>query len=161
MKESINLPNQSIFDLLIADHTKHRHILNKIEHSREFSEIKAWVDEFLLEAQAHACAEEQALYSFLMQHPDLTGLVRHSVAEHKELEDLIEKLTDVEPLSEPWNDLFSQLQKRYLHHINEEEEDVFTAALKQLSSSEKDEMGKIFKARKPIEKNTLASEESD
>ena len=161
MTDPLRLQNNSIFDVLVADHNKHRLLLEKIENNLKAVEVKDWVNEFSIDAKAHASAEEQALYSILMQNPDLTDLTRHSVAEHKALEDLMDELYDLEPFNEQWNQKFYELKKKYLHHITEEEKEVFPAAMTQLSLAEKNQMGKKFKSRKPIEKNTASLGEEE
>jgi hypothetical protein len=115
-------------------------------------------DEFSLEAQSHAAAEEQAFYSAIMAKPELTDMSRHSVSEHKEIEDLIEELATMHFLTDEWSQTFYKLKKRYLHHIEEEEDNVFPAAIKELNSFEKESMAKIFNIRKPEEKISASDE---
>lgn len=142
-----------IFDALKADHDKHRDLLERIDAaSGEPDEFRALFSEFALEAKAHAAAEEQSLYATMMGKPSLTEESRHSVAEHKEIEDLINALADASMESDDWLSKFRFLKKRYLHHIEEEEEEVFPAAEKSLSDEDEQRLRKVFEARKPKEK---------
>ncbi|WKL57773.1 hemerythrin domain-containing protein [Asticcacaulis sp. ZE23SCel15] len=140
-----------IFTALIADHNKHRKLLDKIEAADKDARLEHFAA-FALEAKAHAAAEEQALYSVMMANPDLTSKARHSVAEHKEIEDLIDEIAELDAGSKAWSEKFSELKHEYLHHIEEEEEEMFPAADEELTKTEERDMGKVFKDRKPKEK---------
>ena len=148
--------NNDIFAVLLADHKKHRTLLESIEKNINSDEGKKCFEEFTLEAKSHAAAEEQAFYSILMAKPELTDISRHSVSEHKEIEDLIEEMSPMNFLSREWTEKFHDLKKRYLHHIDEEEDEVFPAALKELDSAQQEKMGKKFNIRKPEEKTDLS-----
>lgn len=142
-----------IFDALKADHDKHRDLLARIdEASGDPESFRALFSEFAIEAKAHAAAEEQSLYATMMGKPSLTEESRHSVAEHKEIEDLVNALADASMESDDWLSKFRFLKKRYLHHIEEEEEEVFPAAEKRLTDEDEVRLRKIFETRKPKEK---------
>jgi hypothetical protein len=51
------------------------------------------------------------------------------------------------------------MKDRYLHHIDEEEEDMFPAAEEELSDAKKAELLAIFDKEKPKEKAKAAAEE--
>ncbi len=88
-----------------------------------------------------------------MKNPSFTDQTRHSIAEHKDIEDSLDDLIDLDFNHKEWINKFSSLKKEYLHHINEEEKDVFPRALESLNEEEQQEMGELFKKRKLIEKN--------
>lgn len=144
-----------IFTALIADHDKHRKLLDQIEAADKEADKNQRLEHFAafaLEAKAHAAAEEQALYSVMMSNPDLTSKARHSVAEHKEIEDLIDEIAELDAGSKAWSEKFAELKHEYLHHIEEEEEEMFPAADEELTTAEERDMARVFKDRKPKEK---------
>lgn len=114
---------------------------------------KAFQD-FHAEYKAHAAAEEQVFYSTLMEDPDGTDKARHSVAEHKETMDLLEKLVDTDMSSSAWLTTMKKIQHDNLHHIDEEEDEVFPHARKVLGKSDLNGMATDFDNRK---KKELAS----
>jgi hypothetical protein len=108
--------------------------------------------------QAHAAAEEESLYATMLSNPDLRDDARHSVSEHKEIDDKLGELFDADPHSSDWSQTFGELRHRYLHHIQEEEEEMFPKAGEQLSTAVEERMADVFEARKPDELQRAAEE---
>jgi len=141
-----------IYAALKADHDRHRDLIARIEDTgRNDKERRALFEEFRKELQAHAAAEEEALYSVMLANPDLRDEARHSVSEHKEVDDLLGELVEKDTSSLFWMGKFKTMRDRYLHHIEEEEEEMFPAATKELSSEKEAEIAKVFERRKPKE----------
>ncbi|MEI2742837.1 MAG: hemerythrin domain-containing protein [Candidatus Competibacter sp.] len=155
---------KGIFDVLVKDHEHHRELLKRIDETVGKSEERvALFEEFALEAKAHAAAEEQALYSTLMAHPDTTDEARHAVAEHHEMEELINELAETDMGTGAWLVKFRSLKEEYEHHLEEEENDIFPIAEEEFSDAEEQRMRKVFEARKPKEKSnaTVGGETRD
>lgn len=143
-----------IFDRLTADHDKHRALLDRISASGgETAQRRTLFEEFTYEAKGHAAAEEQALYSTVLRKPALTACGRHSVAEHHELEEMLNDVAAAEPGSEAWEEKFAGLKHRYLHHIDEEEDEMFPRFAAELTEEDAVYMRGVFEARKPAEKD--------
>lgn len=141
-----------IFADLIADHDRQRDLLARVgETSGDSEERRSLFEELRLELQAHAAAEEETLYATMLADPELREDARHSVSEHKEVDDLLGELIDTEMSSPGWLVKFKEMRHRYLHHIDEEEEEMFPTAEKRLSAAEEERLGKIFEKRKPKE----------
>ncbi|MBL8250229.1 MAG: hemerythrin domain-containing protein, partial [Candidatus Competibacter sp.] len=138
--------------------------LDRINQTTGKSEERsALFEEFALEAKAHAAAEEQALYATLMARPDTTDEARHAVAEHHEMEELINELAETDMATGAWLVKFRSLKEEYEHHLEEEEEDIFPIAEEELSDAEEQRIRKVFEARKPKEKSkaTVGGETRD
>lgn len=142
----------SIYDTLKRDHDKHRELLAAIEETTGNSEErqKLWHD-FYYDVGAHAAAEEEAFYSPLMKAEKGQPKGRHSVAEHKELDDMIQQLEEMDMSSPGWLARFKSLKHRYEHHIEEEEEEVFETARDVLGNDSDGTIGDRFKTRKKKE----------
>ena len=146
------MSNDRIFDELKADHDRHRELFKRIAESDPDSQERADLfEELRVELQAHAAAEEQSLYATMMANPELTDEARHSVAEHKEIDDFLGELVEEDPASDKWAKTFKELRHRYIHHIDEEEEEMFPAASKDLDEETKARIAKVFEQRKPKE----------
>jgi len=142
----------TIFADLKADHDRHRDLLERIAATQGDSEDRRTLfEEFRTEVAAHAAAEEQSLYATMLAKPDLRDDARHSVAEHKEIDDLLGELSDIDMASGAWLTRFKALRERYEHHIDEEEKEMFPAAAEDLSATETARLAKIFERRKPRE----------
>ena len=149
-----------IFARLKADHDRHRKLLGQIDDTHGDSpEREKLFEAFRVEVTAHAASEEMSLYATMLADPDLRDEAQHSVAEHKEIEDFLTELYEMDFASTGWLTRFRTMKHRYLHHIDEEEEEMFPAAEKTLSDARKRELVKIFEKEKPKEKAKAAEEE--
>jgi len=141
-----------IYADLKRDHDKQRGMLKQLaEMQGDGQERRDLFEQLRLELQSHAAAEEESLYATMLANPELREDARHSVSEHKEVDDLLGELMDIEMSSSAWLSKFRAMKDRYLHHIDEEEEEMFPTAEKELSSEEEERLGKIFEKRKPKE----------
>lgn len=141
-----------IFQDLKADHDNHREMLARLSESRAGSEDRRTLfDALRKELQAHAAAEEESLYATMLACPELRDEARHSVSEHKEIDDFLGELLDTDMTSPAWLTKFKEMRHRYLHHIDEEEEEMFPSAAKALSSEAERRLAQIFEKRKPKE----------
>lgn len=144
---------KDIFNALTEDHDRHRILLKKFNKDNQSAEERmALFEEFTRELKGHASAEEQSLYSVILAKPDTTDKARHSVAEHKEIEDMLNHLATVDIASDEWMEKFEGLRDEYIHHIDEEEEELFPAASDVLTEADEVHMRDVFKRRKAIEK---------
>lgn len=148
-----------IFEDLKADHNRHREMLAKLgETVGDSDERKALFEALRKELQAHAAAEEESLYATMLANPDLRDDARHSVSEHKEIDDFLGELIDIEMSSGAWLTKFKAMRERYLHHIEEEEDEMFPSAEKTLDDQTERKIAKVFEARKPKELQAAATE---
>ena len=84
------MADAQIYRDLKADHDKHRAMLKELgELSGDTAKRKKLFENFRIEIAAHAAAEEESLYATMLGNPDLRDDARHSVSEHKEVDDLI------------------------------------------------------------------------
>lgn len=141
-----------IFSILKSDHDLHRAMLAKIATTTGHGdERRDLFEAFRIEVTAHAAAEEQSLYANMLADPELQEEGRHSVAEHKELDDMLGDLQKMDADETAWLTQFKELRHRYEHHIDEEEEEMFPAAEEAFDAAKASKLGAIFDARKPVE----------
>jgi hemerythrin-like domain-containing protein len=146
------MANPEIFDRLKQDHGQHRLLLDKLEDSKGVADRREELfARFKVEVTAHAAAEEESLYATMLAMPDLREDAQHSVSEHKEIEDFLAELEGMEVGSEVWESTFKHMKERYLHHINEEETEMFPDAARRLSDAQEAKLADTFKKRKPAE----------
>ncbi len=146
------MADDRIFEDLKRDHDRQRDLMARIaETSGDSEERRTLFEELRQELQAHAAAEEESLYATMLADPELRDDARHSVSEHKEVDDMLGELVETEMSSSGWLTRFKTMQHRYLHHIDEEEEEVFTAASKDLDAATKARLAAVFEKRKPKE----------
>ncbi len=140
----------TIFDDLKADHDRHRAMLSAIAEA-DTDDRPALFEQFRIDIAAHAAAEEQTLYATMLADPELQDDARHSVSEHKEIDDMVVEIAKADPMSDDWTEAFDALRTEYDHHITEEEEEMFPAAADRLSDEEEVALAMRFEARRPAE----------
>ncbi|WP_311268741.1 hemerythrin domain-containing protein [Sphingobium sp. WCS2017Hpa-17] len=156
------MADATIFDRLKQDHDAHRQLFAKMaeaEREKDEDRLEKLFEQFTVEVSAHAAAEEESLYATMLAQPDLREDAQHSVSEHKEIDDYLEELADLKFNGEAWRKKFAEMKKRYLHHIDEEEEEMFPDAAKALSAAEEERLGKLFARRKPAELERAQAED--
>jgi hemerythrin-like domain-containing protein len=146
----------SIYDALKKDHDKHRDLLARLaETSGESEERQSLWKTFYYDVGAHAAAEEESFYGPLMEDEVGQPKGRHSVSEHKELDDIIQELDEMDMSSPGWLTRFKTLRHEYEHHIDEEEEEIFETARKVLGDDKSGAIGECFRARKARERKLV------
>lgn len=141
-----------IYADLKRDHDKQRDMLKRLADMQGASqERRDLFEAFRLEVQSHAAAEEESLYATMLRDPELRDDARHSVSEHKEVDDVLGEMADLEFGSDAWSEKFFHMRRRYEHHITEEEEEMFPAAAKELDDGTEKELAEIYEERKPAE----------
>ena len=134
-----------IFDALIKSHEVQRAICARLlasvgdpeRRTQAFSELKS-------ELAAHETAEERAFYVPLFEHDDAVEAARHGIAEHHELDEMVEELEKLESGSAEWLETVGKLVHRIEHHLKEEEEKWFPVARQVLTRGEQKALGEPY-----------------
>ncbi len=136
----------NIFEELRADHEKQRTLVDILTKTHGNSEGRQELfDRLKNELQTHADAEERHFYVPLMKHDLTQEKSRHSVAEHHEMDELIEELENTDMSSPGWIATAKKLGERVIHHLDEEEHEVFQLAGKALTEKQKEELAKSYR----------------
>ncbi|GAB3685942.1 hemerythrin domain-containing protein [Salinisphaera aquimarina] len=136
---------KNIFEALRESHDKQRRLLAELTDThgdtdkREglYAAVKA-------ELAHHAAAEERHFYVPLMEHDQTQEKARHSVAEHHEIDELIETLDATDYSSPGWLVSAKQLEHLVTHHLDEEEQEVFQQAGKVLGADAKTDLAAAY-----------------
>lgn len=128
----------NIFEALRQEHEIQRNLVAKlVETHGDTQERKKIFEQLKHELKIHADAEERHFYIPLIKK-DLTQVkARHSVAEHHEMDELIEQLEDTEMDASNWLKIAKELEHKVIHHLDEEEQEVFQMAGKALTDNQK------------------------
>ena len=136
----------TIFDALREDHDVQRRLIADLLDTTGASEKReAAFDELRRELTAHAVHEERQFYVPLMQQDLTQDKARHSVAEHKELDDYVEQLEGYDMSASQFLVTARELEHRLLHHLEEEEHEVFQLAGKVLGDEEKKDLAQAYR----------------
>ncbi|MGE3645784.1 MAG: hemerythrin domain-containing protein [Beijerinckiaceae bacterium] len=152
----------NIYERIEKDHLRHRELLDQIaETSGDSAERRGLWREFYNDVKAHAAAEEETFYAALMVETWGQDKARHSVSEHKELDEIIDELQDMDFSSSGWLNRFKTLHHEYVHHIDEEEDEVFERAREVIDGGKAAELGPKFDKRKQRELELVDEKSKD
>ncbi|KNG93894.1 hemerythrin domain-containing protein [Pseudaestuariivita atlantica] len=151
-----------IYTAIKNDHDTHRDLMERIAETSGASDARkeAW-KEFYEDVKSHAAAEEETFYSKLISKTWGQDAARHSVHEHQQLDDLMEELNEMDMSSPGWLQKFHTLHHEYDHHMEEEENEVFTRAREEISDDEIAGYGDRFEARKKEERGLIEEKKED
>ena len=96
------------------------------------------------EDAADADAEERHFYSPLIHNDMMQEHARHGIAEHHEMDAIIEKIDDTDRDSPAWLTYAKQLCERVEHHLEDEEHTFFQLAGNVLSENQKTDLATAY-----------------
>jgi hemerythrin-like domain-containing protein len=135
----------NIFEALRVSHDNQRAMADSLilthgdtpERAVLFKELK-------LELAAHAAAEERFFYVPLIAHDMTQEPSRHGIAEHHQMDKLVETLENTDASSPSWLATAKALHHKIFHHLKDEEQGVFQLAGKVLTELEKLSLAKEY-----------------
>src|SRR3546814_9683183 len=117
----------SIYDRLHEDHERAKETIDRIKDTTEdarevrgslFAQLKN-------DLQVHTQFENQVFYPAVAENPQAKDLVEDGIDEHEDAEALLEELDEGDKGSLDWIDRLEQLEDVLLHHIADEENEIF------------------------------------
>lgn len=139
-----------IFQTLRDDHDKQRTLLDLVAKTHGDSRGRRELFTRLKdELEAHAKAEEKSLYAAMMSEDGGQEKARHSVAEHHEIDELVETLEEMDFSNPRWLATFGRLRECVTHHLDEEEREIFQAAGRVLPDARKEKLASIYEDAHP------------
>ncbi len=140
------MSDENLFAQLRKDHEMQRDVLDMLTDTSGASEGREKMLKVLSDLlTSHAKYEEMYLYGPMMEIESTVDLARHSVAEHKEIDDTLNELKEKKMTSPGWLVTAEKLQELVLHHLDEEEREVFRPAGKFLDNDDKLELARKYK----------------
>ncbi|CAI8782107.1 Hemerythrin domain-containing protein [Pseudomonas sp. IT-P74] len=131
----------NIFEALRESHERQRTYAKALIHTSGDSPERVEAYKRLKsELQAHATAEERHFYIPLMEFDNGVDLSRHGIAEHHEMDEMMEELDDTEMSSPAWLVAAKKLSEKVHHHLEEEEQKFFQMAGKLLDDKQKESL---------------------
>jgi hemerythrin-like domain-containing protein len=135
----------NIFEALRTSHETQRGLADAlIRTSGDSQERDVIFRELKAELAAHAAAEERCFYVPLIAHDMTQEPSRHGIAEHHEMDELIEKLEDTDASSPGWLAVARELHHKIFHHLKDEEQGIFQLAGKVLTEGEKQSLARDY-----------------
>ncbi|MBE7366283.1 hemerythrin domain-containing protein [Ramlibacter pallidus] len=134
----------TIFQALLADHETQRALSARLQEKLPVEERQKVFEELKRELAAHETAEERCFYVPLFEHDQSVDLSRHAIAEHHEMDEMVEDMDEADPHSAEWQEGLRKLLAKVEHHLKEEEEKFFPQAGEVLSAEQKEDLGRAY-----------------
>lgn len=137
----------NIFEKLRESHQKQRMLMDELlKTSGDSQNRRALYSDLKHELEQHAIAEERCFYAPLIKEDNTVELSRHGIAEHHEIDKIIEQLDETEFSSTGWLTVMKSLQHKVSHHLSEEEHRFFQMAGKVFTEQQKQSLAKQYTA---------------
>lgn len=130
--------------LLTEDHRKAEQLFKQFDETGDPEVAK----QIFLELTVHSMIEEELVYGLYSAKVDNAGAAE-ARAEHQEAKDLILALEGMEPGSDEFVTGMTKLKTSVLHHVDEEEHEMFPKMLKALPETA-ELLGEDLAARKLV-----------
>ena len=135
----------NIFEAIRKDHDIQRELLDKlVETSGDTKERDEIFKSLKLELEIHADAEERHYYKPLIDSDMMQDKARHGIAEHHEIDELVEKLEETDYDSSAWLKIAKDLKHKVEHHLEDEEHKFFQLSGKVLTDKQKLDLAKSY-----------------
>ena len=135
----------NIFEALRVSHQTQRELASRLlaspadgaQRQEIFLQLKR-------ELIAHETAEERCFFVPLFEFDQSVDLSRHAIAEHHEMDEMVEHLEKVDPHAAEWQECARKLCDKIEHHLKEEEDKFFPQAGEVLSAGQKEDLGRAY-----------------
>lgn len=147
----------NIYDSLKQDHQSVRHIFDEMVNTSDadaslrtqlFNRLK-------VELLAHSRAEEKLLYPQLERHRSSHDLALESEEEHHAAESMLRELERTDVRDEHWKAKAKVLREMVLHHVEEEEHNLFPKAHELLGEDQEQQLARQFEDQKQVEQHRI------
>ena len=132
-------------ELLKDDHKKVEKIFTAMEKKEERRRLFPELDR---ELTVHAEIEEKIFYPATKDAEPTRDLVLESIEEHKQIKMVLADLEQTDKTTEEWGAALKVLKEDVMHHVGEEENDLFPKVRKVLSKQQLEDLGTRMEALK-------------
>lgn len=151
--------DHGILNTLAKEHGEVAALMTRIEASKDDNDgadlRRDLFEKMVVELLSHAHAEERQFYAALERYPEGENKMKEARNEHHEIERIIGELDGIPYSSTEWMARFSELQELVLHHVDEEESDVFEIAKDVMSKDELQALDQTYLEDRQREKDQL------
>lgn len=137
-------PQHDVVDLIEQDHREVERLFEAMQSDPSQRPLLLPVLTSLL--VAHSRAEESEVYPAARDEAGESEEVAHSQEEHREAEELLERLATIDPETKEFEDALHEVIDAVTHHVEDEESTVLPGMRERLSDERRHELAEAFAA---------------
>jgi iron-sulfur cluster repair protein YtfE (RIC family) len=127
----------NIIELLKEDHREAEELIERLEGlDTDLDDEEAGIGEMPQEIfnqlknalTLHTQAEEQIIYPAMKQFSETAELIPEAIEEHQQVDQILEEMALLSPTDDEFQEKLEELKENLLHHIEEEEDELFPKA---------------------------------
>jgi hemerythrin superfamily protein len=159
-----------VLEALIDDHKRVKKAyrdFKKLDPQEDAERCEELVRQVLADLQVHAALEEELLYPAARESLDEEDLLDEAEVEHESAHTLIDQLTVMSPDDDKYTARFTVLCEYVMHHIKEEEGELFAALEKarldwpSMASEMQTRREELMAVHAPTEKALVTEDEDE
>lgn len=135
------------FELLKTDHRKVATLFERLEEASGKEKLRIF-NQIKKELEVHTHIEEKIFYPALEKPQETHDLTLESYEEHKVVKTLLAELSGAKSADDEWQAKAKVLRENVEHHVEEEEDELFSKADDALSDDEIETLGEKMAAEK-------------
>ena len=147
------------FELLKADHRKVEQLFSQLESASGTRKLQVF-EQIKTELELHTHIEEKIFYPALEDPKETHDLALEAYEEHDVVKKLLKELGKARTANDEWEAQAKVLQENVEHHVEEEENELFTKAESALDEEELESLGEQMEAEKARKQRGSASKRS-
>lgn len=144
--EQAGVEELSAIEILEADHRRVEDLFDEYEDAEDASDKKQLAVKICTALQAHTQIEEEIFYPAAREAIENPELIDEAIVEHASAKQLIGEIENMEPGDELYDAKVKVLQEQVLHHVEEEEGELFPKV--EASELDLEALGKKMAERK-------------
>lgn len=131
---------QQLFELLKRDHRQVEQLMDQLVDAEE-DQRQELFDSLNESLSQHMQLEEKFFYPRIKNAQQLKELVQDALEEHRETKEFLQKLSKMKIDTEQWIDTLQEMQEGVLHHVEDEEDQIFPQCRNVLDAAQISEIG--------------------
>lgn len=138
-------------DILLMIENEHREVeqlFEQLENSGNGKKAQDCFNQIYKELTLHTYAEELAFYPAMQEYEELESFIEEAESEHNAVKILLEQMKSLQPGDVEFKTKLTHLKESVMHHVQEEESEIFTAVRECIDEEKLQALGQEFQAAK-------------
>lgn len=146
-------------ELLKQDHDAVEKLFREFERSKDADKQHRLAQQMCVELTVHAKLEEQSFYPEVRTIKGVTDMVMESLEEHRQVKEMIARIQPLQAGDDKMEPDVKVLMDDVLHHVEEEEKEMFPAVRKEMGKERLEQLGRrMAEAKSELKRQVTADE---